>query len=196
MSYQTGFAFAREPTPIAGEPTSESDEFYTPHQIVDALPPIDLDPFSPPHRPVPAGSHCVGDEGGDGFAIDWRGVVWCNPPYSRGNLPRFGRKARDEVEAGRASIVIGLIPAKPGSNYWHDHILGRAVVGYVRGRIAFQGRDGQPFRDSRGHIQRGKFDSAFVLWSNDAELVARVMSDLDARSGLVIYWSDTHQGDK
>lgn len=194
MSYQCRFGFARSPTLEHDEVTGASDEFYTPRAIIDALPPIDLDPFSPPHRPVPAKAYCVGDEGGDGFAVDWRGVVWANPPYSRGNLPAFAGKAVAEVASGRASIVIGLIPAKPGSRYWHDHILGMARVGYVRGRIAFHDAHGQPFRDAKGNAQAGKFDSAFVLWSRDSRLVARVMSDLDARSGLVIYWSDTTPG--
>lgn len=186
MSRQGAFGFA-DTVERYVEP-GESDEFYTPRAIIDALPPIDLDPFSPPHRPVPALAHCVGDEGDDGFAIDWCGVVWGNPPYSRGNLPAFCCKADHEVQAGRASIVIGLIPAKPGAGYWHDHVHGRSAIGYVRGRIAFHDAHGRPFRDAKGNIQAGKFDSAFVLWGRDTRAIARVQSELDARSGLVIYW--------
>ena len=186
MSRQGAFGFAVEV--VHGESTSASDEFYTPRAILDALPPIDLDPFSPPHRPVPALAHCVGDEGDDGFAIDWCGVVWGNPPYSRGNLPAFALKARQEVASGRASMVIGLIPAKPGAGYWHDHIHGRAHVGYVRGRIPFHDVHGRPFVDERGNVQAGKFDSAFVIWCHGGLAAARVQSELDARSGLVIYW--------
>jgi hypothetical protein len=193
MSARQQDMFASTPAPLVavvdlctGE--SASDEFYTPRAIVDALPPIDLDPFSPPHRPVPAREHCVGAEGGDGFALVWRGVVFGNPPYSSGNLPRFCRKARFEVESGSASLVIGLIPAKPGAGYWHDHVHGIARVGYVRGRILFHDRAGEPFKDAKGRVQSGKFDSAFVLWSLDADAIARTQSELDARSGLAIYW--------
>jgi len=187
MTRQAAFGFA-DAVERYVEP-SESDEFYTPRAIIDALPPIDLDPFSPPHRPVPARVHCVGDEGDDGFAVDWFGTVWGNPPYSRGNLPAFVLKARESIEYARASMVIGLIPAKPGAGYWHDHVHGCASIGYVRGRIAFHDAHGRPFRDAKGNIQAGKFDSAFVLWSRDARARARVQSELDARSGLVIYWT-------
>ena len=196
MTTQQGLDLTLTPRARAdvAEP-SASDEFYTPRAIIDALTcVIDLDPFSPPHRPVPARTHCVWAEGADGFDAVWRGVIWGNPPYSRGNLPAFCSKARGEVARGDASIVIGLIPAKPGSGYWHDHVLGHATIGYVRGRIAFHDRHGQPFRDAKGNVQAGKFDSAFVLWSLDSGLVARVVSDLDARSGLSIYWQRENKG--
>lgn len=140
-------------------PTSDSDEFYTPAWVLAMLPPIDLDPCSPPHRPVPARRHYVLSEGQDGLALPWDArVVYCNPPYSRGSLPAWCAKARSEVDSGRAGMVIGLIPARPGSSYWHADIWGRAEVGFFKGRIAFDTCAG-------AGMETGTFDSALVVWT-------------------------------
>jgi len=141
--------------------SAASDEFYTPRWLLDALPqPIDLDPCSPPHRPVRAARHVVGVEGGNGLAVPWSGVVFMNPPYSRGNLPRWTAKAAAEVRAGRAQLVIGLVPARPESVYWHANIWqGPApIVGFIHGRITFDDAYGEPTDDC------AKLGSALVFW--------------------------------
>lgn len=147
------------PPPPTTAPTGASDEWYTPREVLELLPPIDLDPCSPPHRPVQAREHYVLSEGRDGLAEPWHGVVFCNPPYSAGELPRWTRKCRDEVAAGRAKCVIGLVPARPGSAYWGDNVWRHAVVGFWPGRIAFDTIAGP------GQAG-GTFDSALVVWGD------------------------------
>jgi len=155
--------------------SAASDEFYTPRWLLDALPLVDLDPCSPPHRPVRAARHVVGVEGGNGLAIPWSGIVWMNPPYSRGNLPRWTAKAAAEIRAGNAELVIGLIPARPESVYWHANIWqGPApIVGFISGRITFDDAEGKPTEDC------AKLGSALVFWCLDTA-TARATARLTA----------------
>ena len=76
------------------------------------------------------------------------GVVFVNPPYGRG-LARWVAKARGEFELGHARAVVALLPARPDTAYWHDHIAGRATVYFLRGRLRF-GEGGDAARRSLG----------------------------------------------
>jgi hypothetical protein len=134
------------------ERDGSSDEWYTPQWLLDALPqPLDLDPCADPGRRVPALRHIVGQEGGDGLAEPWQGRVFCNPPYSAGNLPKWIAKCR--AEADRGCEVIALVPARVESGYWWDHVWGVARVGLLEDRIAFE--------DSQ---TAGTFGSALIVW--------------------------------
>lgn len=74
----------------------------------------------------------------DGLAYDWRGNVFCNPPYGKG-VDRWIRKAGDSVP--RASSLV-LVPAAVSSNYWHELVFPVAVaICFFRGRITFVGGD-------------------------------------------------------
>lgn len=64
--------------------TLESDEWYTPPYIFDALGlEFFLDPCSPPGGVpwIPALAWFAADD--DGLSREWRGRVWLNPPYSQ-----------------------------------------------------------------------------------------------------------------
>ena len=62
----------------------DSDERYTPRWVFDGLGlQFDLDPASPGYRKgdcVPALVKI--DKAENGLSIDWRGLVWLNPPFS------------------------------------------------------------------------------------------------------------------
>ena len=88
----------------------------------------------------------------DGLSAPWRGVVFVNPPYGRA-LARWVAKARREVELGHARTVVALLPARPDTAYWHDHVAGRAAVYFLRGRLRF-GDGGQS----------APFPSALAVW--------------------------------
>lgn len=98
----------------------------------------------------------------DGLALPWRGTVFVNPPYGR-QLTLWVAKARREVEKGRTSLVITLVPARTDTRWWHDHVVGRADVWMLRGRLAFG--DGS---------QAPPFPSAVVAWGADEEHRARM----------------------
>jgi hypothetical protein len=61
-----------------------SDDCYTPRWVFDAMGlHFDLDVAAPLGGPrhVPASSYYTAAD--DGLTQPWRGLVWCNPPYSR-----------------------------------------------------------------------------------------------------------------
>jgi hypothetical protein len=52
-------------------------------------------------------------------------------------------------------------PARPDTNYWHEHVAGRAAVYFLKGRIRF-GSGGQS----------APYQSALVDWEADPSLLA------------------------
>jgi phage N-6-adenine-methyltransferase len=55
----------------------------------------------------------------DGLAQDWlTGRVWCNPPYSRGQVYEWTRKGKETGELGGLAVL--LIPADTSTKYFHD----------------------------------------------------------------------------
>lgn len=104
------------------------------------------------------------NEAENGLAQDWSGHrVFMNPPYGREIYP-WTRKARDS-----GSLVVGLLPASCDLAWWHDDIVGRAEVRYLRGRVRFL-TDG-PYRAS------GFFASVIVIWHGTANKPSAVASN-------------------
>lgn len=69
--------------PYRSRPVAGTHVWLTPPSIVQALGPFDLDPCAAPEpRPWPtAARHITLPE--DGLKAEWRGRVWCNPPFGR-----------------------------------------------------------------------------------------------------------------
>ncbi len=93
---------------------ASSEEWYTPPELVAQIlkalgrDRFDTDPCSPPAKHIPATTHYT--KADDGLAQPWHGVVFCNPPYGR-MTGQWTAKARNEIAAGHASLVVGLLPA-------------------------------------------------------------------------------------
>jgi hypothetical protein len=67
--------------PYAARPIGASVVWLTPPEIIEALGPFDLDPCAAPSpRPWPTAARHI-ELPDDGLAADWRGRVWCNPPF-------------------------------------------------------------------------------------------------------------------
>ena len=81
----------------------------------------------------------------DGLSQDWGGdCVFCNPPYGR-EIGRWVRKAYEEGHKEN-TVVVMLIPARTDTKYFHDYIMHRAEVRFVKGRLKFGGAAaGAPF---------------------------------------------------
>lgn len=72
----------------------------------------------------------------DALTQDWKGVVWCNPPYGREQV-KFINKALSESKKHESTIVL-LIPARPDTKVWQDVIFPNASkICFVRGRLKF-----------------------------------------------------------
>ena len=90
----------------------------------------------------------------DGLKQEWNGVCWCNPPYGK-EIGKWVKKASES-----ACTVVGLLPARTDTKWFHEHILGKAEIRFVRGRIKFGGAStGAPF------------PSMVVIWRNTNELI-------------------------
>lgn len=72
----------------------------------------------------------------DALIHDWKGVVWCNPPYGREQV-KFIHKALSEHKKHGSTIVL-LIPARPDTRIWQEVIFKNASkVCFVKGRLKF-----------------------------------------------------------
>lgn len=96
----------------------------------------------------------------DGLSLPWFGVVFANPPDGR-TLAAWVAKAEEEAASGRARLVVALLPARPDTRYWHQHIAGKATVYFLRGRLRFSGSE-----------QSAPFPSAVVIWGATPETLA------------------------
>ena len=123
---------------------------------------FDLDPCSPASDgPVPALTRWT--ETDDGLARAWSGLVFVNPPYSRA-LPQWVAKCKEEAAAG--AVVIGLVPSRTDTRWWHDHVAGQASIIMLKGRLKFgNGKGSAPF------------PSALIVWG-DQELAARIAATI------------------
>ena len=126
--------------------SSESVEWPTPpevlEKVLDCLGGIDLDPCADAAHTVPARHHYTTDD--DGLTHDWEGRIFMNPPYGRGVIDAWIEKLISEFEAGRVTQAIALVPARPGSGWFHR--LRDFPVAFWLGRVKFgQADTGAPF---------------------------------------------------
>ena len=80
----------------------------------------------------------------DGLSQNWGGYrVFCNPPYS--DISKWVEKAFREGHKDN-TIVVMLIPARTDTRHFHDYILHRSEVRFVKGRLKFgDGKNSAPF---------------------------------------------------
>lgn len=77
----------------------------------------------------------------DGLMQDWDGeTVWCNPPY--------GDRIKDWMYKAATSdaTTVLLVPARTDVKWFHEIVLPRAEVRFIKGRLRFGGsKDPAPF---------------------------------------------------
>lgn len=85
----------------------------------------------------------------DALDICWREhgkYFWCNPPYGRGLLEPFLKKAREEYFNCGSKIVM-LLPVDTSTKWWHTYVnefVDEGKVEFIEGRIRFKGATGSP----------------------------------------------------
>ena len=143
--------------------SSTHQAWETPAELLEALSLVfkrfDLDPCRLQEIAEPRAHRVNFTHEDDGLTLPWHGVVFVNPPYGR-TLGLWVAKAHQEVEDGRARTVVALLPARPDTAYWHEHVAGRAVVYFLRGRLRFS--DGE---------QAAPFPSALVVYGATPEII-------------------------
>jgi DNA N-6-adenine-methyltransferase (Dam) len=135
-------AIANAKTKLSVHHSSETDEHYTPAEIiavvVACLESIDLDPCSNSDEPpnVPARVHYT--EADNGLEQPWHGRVYMNPPYGQ-TIDQWVKKLTDEHEHGEVIEAIALLPARPDTQWFHR--LRDYACCFIEGRLTFLGND-------------------------------------------------------
>lgn len=81
----------------------------------------------------------------DGLKQKWNigGTAWMNPPYGR-SIGLWIKKAYEESKAG--ATVVGLLPARTDTRYFHEYIYGKAEIRFIKGRLKFgDAKNSAPF---------------------------------------------------
>lgn len=92
----------------------------------------------------------------DGLHFSWEGErVYINPPYGRGLLEPFIRKAA----TSRAEVVVALIPVRTEQPWFHEYVWGWAEIRFLKGRVKYDGLGAAPF-PSMVVIWRGLQDNS------------------------------------
>jgi site-specific DNA-methyltransferase (adenine-specific) len=78
----------------------------------------------------------------DGLIQDWgKARVFMNPPYGR-EIGKWVEKA----SVCNAEIVVGLLPARTDTKWFHEFIYNKAEVRFIKGRLKFgDAKNGAPF---------------------------------------------------
>lgn len=93
----------------------------------------------------------------NGLIQSWGGeIVFCNPPYGR-ELPIWVKKCYDEHIKHGITIVM-LVPARTDTSYFHDYILNKSEIRFIRGRLKFN--------DCK---QSAPFPSMIVIYKSNKE---------------------------
>ena len=75
----------------------------------------------------------------DSFAHSWgglpNGVMWLNPPY--GDIAPWAKRCAEVGNNWRR--IAFLVPASVGSNWFAEHVAGKALVLFLRPRLTFVG---------------------------------------------------------
>lgn len=153
-------AKATHPTIKRKAPSSE--HWNTPPwvlEVVRGFGPIGLDPCS--NRWSLVGASTAWTKRQDGFSRCWcgHGLVYVNPPYSRGNLPKWVPRCAVEGDE-----VIALVPADTSTEWFASAVweLAQAVC-FIRGRVTYFEK-GQPRIGKDGRIMAAPHGSALVYY--------------------------------
>lgn len=97
-------------------------------------------------------------EAEDSLKQDWSifKSIFINPPYDSKKQDEFIKKAYETNKKYGNTIVL-LVPARTDTKRWHDYILGKSEVRFLKGRLNFE-INGKPYKDP------ATFPSAVVIY--------------------------------
>lgn len=99
----------------------------------------------------------------NGLLQDWQGeTVFCNPPYGNRETGQWTEKCYREAQKPGTTVVL-LIPARTDRASFHEYIMGKAEIRFIRGRLKFE-LAGKPVLDRNGRPMPAPFSSMVVIW--------------------------------
>lgn len=145
--------------------TSATDEWPTPQAFFDRLHAefrFTLDPCCTKATAKAGTFFTVHD---NGLSRSWGGHrVFMNPPYGR-NIGAWVGKAYSEARRGGAVIVVGLVPSRCDTRWWHEFVMLAQEIRFLRGRLAFGDAE-----------SCAPFPSCVVVWSGTEDASPTVSS--------------------
>ena len=116
--------------------SSGKNDWETPQWLFDELDAefhFTLDPCAS-HETAKCNNYYTVED--DGLIQDWGNeIVFCNPPYSNSMQTEWVKKCYEHSEKGGTAVM--LIPARTDTKRFHDYILGKAEIRFIRGRLNF-----------------------------------------------------------
>lgn len=140
--------------------SSNSNEWGTPQELFNKLNKefnFTLDPCSSDESHKCKKYYTMKD---DGLTKDWsKDIVFMNPPYGR-EIPDWIEKAYKESLKG--AVVVGLLPARTDTKYFHNFIYNKSEIRFIKGRLKFEGfGDNKPCKYFNS---AAPFPSMIVVW--------------------------------
>ena len=124
--------------------SSNSDEWATPQEIFDSLNAefhftLDAAATAENHK---CERYYTAEQ--NGLKQSWGGEsVFLNPPYSQ--IAKWVEKAYREGTKDN-TVVVMLIPARTDTRYFHNYILHRSEIRFIKGRLHFnESKNNAPF---------------------------------------------------
>jgi site-specific DNA-methyltransferase (adenine-specific) len=118
--------------------SSHRQDWATPHEVFQYLDqrygPFELDAAASPEN---AKCEQYWTEADDALTKPWAGRVFANPPYKL--AAEFVQHGIREVQAGRAEVVVFLVPNRPCSVWYREAYEHADEVLALSGRITFEG---------------------------------------------------------
>jgi hypothetical protein len=144
--------------------SSASVDWLTPPEVFEALAPlgpVGLDPCGAEGSYVGAAREFRLERGEDGLTLPWvkgdlpgehqGGYVFCNPPYSRLETPRWTARCAEQAALGVE--VVALLPVRTSAAWWQRHAPRADACCFIDGRLHFSGAKWQ-----------APFASALLYW--------------------------------
>lgn len=136
--------------------SSQTDEWSTPPAFVQAMENLygqfTLDPCATVES-AKAPRYFTTET--DGLSKPWTGRVWMNPPYGR-SIGDWTAKARESVENDTADMVVGLLPARIDTRWFHRDVMAADHILLIKGRLKFGGSP-----------TNAPFPSIVAVWTKD-----------------------------
>ena len=86
--------------------------------------------------------------------------MFINPPYTRGQIAKWVKKAYEESRKDWTKVVM-LMPSRTDTKYWHEYVMRANEIYFIKGRVKFE-RDGNDNKKA----DCAPFPSCVVVFEN------------------------------
>ena len=165
---------------------SGNNEWYTPADYIalarEVMGGIDTDPASSEiaNRTVQAAQIFTAED--NGLTKQWRGRVWCNPPYAQPLITEFSEAIVSKYESGEIEQACVLVNNGTETRWFQRMLSTASAVCFPRSRIRFIDPDGNP----SGAPLQGQ---AVLYMGDNREAFAAAF----AKKGAVLFNGGHHQ---